>query len=454
MSTSIVAPALLTLVPDLQIHSDFIASLVLSIFILAYAFGPFLIGPLSEVYGRVIVLQLANLFYLIFNTACGFAQSTGQMLAFRFLAGLGGRYVFQCSSVCAYNSPHPLTLVLSAPLTIGGGILADCWVAEERGKSIGIYTLAPLLSPVLGPIIGGFITKYTTWRWVFWSVSIADGFVQLLGFFFLRETYPPRLLGIKSKRLRKSTGNEDWHTKWETPNRTFFNILKAALVRPFILLGTQPIIQLLALYIAFLYGVVYLVLTTMPVLWTERYHESIDIAGLNYISLGVGYLFGTQSTARLNDVIYKLLKDRSGENVGRPEYRLPLLVPGSILVPGGIFWYGWSAQAHLHWIMPNIGLAIFGVGMKIATQCTQTYAVDTYPLYAASAAAASTFLRSLAGFSFPLFAPYMYDSLGYGWGNSLIAFFAILLGVPAPFVLWKYGPWLRARSQFAAGGAD
>lgn len=320
--------------------------------------------------------------------------------------------------------------------------------------SIGIYTLAPLLSPVLGPIMGGFVTERTTWRWVFWAVSIADGFVQLLGLFFLRETYPPKILGNKSRNLRNSTGNQSWHTKWETPNRNFSNILKAALVRPFILLGTQPIIQILALYMAFLYGVVYLVLTTLPVLWTTRYHESIGIAGLNYISLGIGYLIGTQSTARINDVIYKLLKERRGEGVGRPEFRLPLLILGSIFVPLGIFCYGWSAQAHLHWIVPNIGLAIFGVGMKIATQCTQTYAVDTYPLYAASAAAANTFLRSLAGFSFPLFAPYMYDRLDYGWGSSLIAFLAIILGVPAPFVLWRYGPRLRAKSQFAAGGTD
>ncbi|KAF6224703.1 hypothetical protein HO173_012860 [Letharia columbiana] len=50
-----------------------------------------LIGPLSEVYGRVLVLQLANLFYLIFNTACGFAHNTTQMVVFHFLAGLGGR---------------------------------------------------------------------------------------------------------------------------------------------------------------------------------------------------------------------------------------------------------------------------------------------------------------------------------------------------------------------------
>ena len=101
--------------------------------------------------------------------------------------------------------------------------------------------------------------------------------------------------------------------------------------------------------------------------------------------------------------------------------------------------------------MPNVGLVIFGLGMKMATQWTQYYGVDTYPLYSASTGAASTFLRSLAGFGFPLFAPYMYQRLDYGWGNSLIAFLAIVLGVAAPFALWKYGPWLRARSQYAAG---
>ena len=362
----------------------------------------------------------------------------------------GGRSLSASTS----SSQGPYLRRLSAPLTIGGGILADCWIPEERGKSIAIYTLAPLLGPVFGPIVGGFIIRHTTWRWVFWAVSIADGLVQLLGLFFLRESYPPRILGNRSRTLRRSTGNQAWYTKWETPNRTFLSILKGALVRPFVLLGTQPILQILAFYLAFLYGLVYLLYTTLPILWTSHYHESIDIAGLNYLSLGIGYLIGTQSTARLNDMIYKLLKERSGENSGRPEYRLPLLVPGSILVPTGIFWYGWSAQARLHWIMPNLGLMIFGAGMKIATQCTQTYAVDTYTLYAASAAAGSTFLRSLAGFSFPLFAPYMYDRLDYGWGSSLLAFIAIVLGIPAPFALWRYGPWLRGRSQFAAGGAD
>lgn len=62
----------------------------MSIFLLAYALGPFVIGPLSEMYGRVVVLQSANMFYLVFNTICGFSQTREQMLAFRFLSGLGG----------------------------------------------------------------------------------------------------------------------------------------------------------------------------------------------------------------------------------------------------------------------------------------------------------------------------------------------------------------------------
>ena len=91
VSTSIVAPALSTIQIALDIHSALVLSLCLSIFLLAYAFGPFLVGPLSEVYGRVLILQLANLFYLVFNTACGFANNTAQLVAFRFLAGLGAR---------------------------------------------------------------------------------------------------------------------------------------------------------------------------------------------------------------------------------------------------------------------------------------------------------------------------------------------------------------------------
>ncbi|KAL8789784.1 MAG: hypothetical protein Q9195_006676 [Heterodermia aff. obscurata] len=249
--------------------------------------------------------------------------------------------------------------------------------------------------------------------------------------------------------------------------------MKHALIRPSQFLASQPIVQAISIYLAYLYGLVFLVLTTLPDLFTKDYHQSLSIAGLNYTSLGIGYVIGSQATSWLNDPIYLKLRKRSlppptkapepeGAQEGteeekaapplppgRPEYRLPLLFPGSILVPAGIFWYGWSAQKHLHWLMPNIGIALFGLGIKIATQCNQAYILDTYTLHAASANAAIFFLRSLGGFSFPLFAPKMYERLGYGWGNSVVVLVAVMLGVPAPWVLWKWGPWLRERSRFA-----
>lgn len=90
VSSTMVAPALGAIAKDFGIKQEFLSQLTLSIFILAYAVGPLFLGPISEMYGRAIVLQLANIFYLVFNIACGFARNEGQLIAFRFLSGLGG----------------------------------------------------------------------------------------------------------------------------------------------------------------------------------------------------------------------------------------------------------------------------------------------------------------------------------------------------------------------------
>lgn len=98
MPSFIISPALSSISAEFGITNEIEAQLTLSLFVLAYAIGPLFLGPLSEIYGRVIVLQLSNLFYLAWNLGCGFAQTSGQLTAFRFLSGLGG----------------------SAPLAIGG----------------------------------------------------------------------------------------------------------------------------------------------------------------------------------------------------------------------------------------------------------------------------------------------------------------------------------------------
>ncbi|KAF2752276.1 MFS general substrate transporter [Sporormia fimetaria CBS 119925] len=430
VSSSMISPALQgpgSISEELGITQVVQAQLTLSIFVLAYAIGPLFLGPLSEVYGRVIVLQLSNLFYLVWNLSCGFAQTSTQLLIFRFLSGLGG----------------------SAPLAIGGGVLSDCFYPEQRGRAISIYSLAPLLGPAIGPIAGGFIVG-EDWRWCFWATSIFTCVVQAFGFFYLQETYAPKLLERKRDKLREENGNQELRTEYEDPDKTLFKILKQAMERPFRLIGTQPIIIVLAIYMAYLYGLMYLMLSTFPRLWTGIYKMPVGTGSLNFISMGLGFFLGTQTTAPLNDALYRRLKKRNN-GVGKPEFRVPIMVPASLLVPTGLFWYGWSAQHRLHWIMPNIGACLFCAGTIVSFQCIQTYLVDSYTRYAASAIAAATVLRSLAGFGFPLFAPKMFDALDFGWGNSLLGFIAVALGVPAPFMLWKFGEKLRSRSRYAAG---
>ncbi|KAK1244783.1 hypothetical protein MKX08_004412 [Trichoderma sp. CBMAI-0020] len=429
VASSMVAPGLPQISRDLHITEEIESALVLSIFVAAYALGPLMWGPLSELYGRTIILQVSNLWFLLFNLGCGLARSEAQMFVFRFLAGIGG----------------------SAPLAIGGGVLGDLFDAEQRGKAMSIYSLMPLLGPALGPIAGGWVTDRTTWRWVFYSTTIACGVIQAAGVFFLQETYAPVLLQRKKAALIKATGNTDLVTEYDRPDRTVLQTLTTALTRPFRLLATQPIVQVMSLYMMFLYGVTYLILSTFASLWATEYRESPGIAGLNYISLGLGFFLGAQICAPLQDRIYAALKRRyvPDGGPGRPEFRVPMLIPGAIFLPVGILIYSWTAEAHTHWIGPNIGAVVFGASIIIGFQCIQGYMVDSYTRYAASAVSAVTVLRSLAGFGFPLFAPAMYNKLGYGVGGTVLAAVAVGIGWPSPIFLWYYGPKLRAMSKFA-----
>lgn len=112
--------------------------------------------------------------------------------------------------------------------------------------------------------MGGYMTQHISWRWVFWTTSIFDGAVQIASFVLLRETHHPTILKKKAEALRKSTGNPDLHTKWEGPDHSMKKILMKSLVRPFIMLTTQPALQAMSLFRGFQYGIMYLVFSTIP----------------------------------------------------------------------------------------------------------------------------------------------------------------------------------------------
>lgn len=223
-----ISPALDAIASDLRISDAYESQLCLSIFLLGLGFAPLLLSPLSEVYGRLPILLLGNIFYIAWNTGCGLARSSGQMLAFRFLSGLGA----------------------SAPLSVGAGLVSDLWDADGRGRAVAVYTFLPLLGPAVGPIAGGYITQETTWRWIFWASSMAAGVCEVTALIFLRETYGPKILQKKVKYLEKAQPGLKLHTEYDEAQDSLGRKLRVNLIRPFRLLGTQPIIQFLALYMA------------------------------------------------------------------------------------------------------------------------------------------------------------------------------------------------------------
>ena len=129
MVSTIMAPALTTIAHELHMNSAE-AVMALSIYLLATAFGPLVMGPLSEVYGRKRVLHASNVWFLIWNIVCGFARTKEVLIASRFLAGFGASSIY----------------------ALAGGVLGDVWRPEQRGKSLGVYVLIPLLGVAVGKL--------------------------------------------------------------------------------------------------------------------------------------------------------------------------------------------------------------------------------------------------------------------------------------------------------------
>jgi hypothetical protein len=136
-------------------------------------------------------------------------------------------------------------------------------------------------------------------------------------------------------------------------------------------------------------------------------------------------------------------RDQNSDGV-IPECRVPLMIPGACLIPAGLLLYGWTAFYRVHWVVPIMSTTIIGIGNVLVFMCVQTYLVDAFTIYAASALATNTIIRSVAGAVLPLAGQKLYMTLGLGWGNSLLALIAFIL-VPIPWILLVWGERLRKR---------
>lgn len=418
--------------------SSEVSLLGVALYVLGFATGPTFWAPLSELKGRRLPLVLAMFGFTIFNIACATAKDLQTVLITRFFAGFFG----------------------ACPLAVVAAVFSDMFDNRTRGMAITVFSMTVFTGPLLAPFIGGFIVEsHLGWRWTAYLVAIMGGVAFLLDLFFLEETYPPIILVKKASELRRRTLNWGIHAKQEEIEIDVRELVTKNFSRPMRLLFTEPIVTLLSIYMAFIYGLLYLFLTAYPFVFQGVHGMSPGVAGLTFFGMVTGQVIAG-ITILLQQPWYQR-KLAANNGVPIPEWRLPSVIAGGVSFAAGLFWFGWSGyRKDIHWIVPTLSGLLSGFGLASIFLQALNYLVDSYLMFAASAIAGNTFLRSLAGAGFPMFSRYMFDGMGIQWASTLLGCVAAAL-VPIPVVFYLYGHKLRAKSAYAptssppaAAGAD
>lgn len=417
MGSLILAPAAPQVAERLQIQSSLLLVLIVSIYILGFATGPLIMVPLSEVYGRLLIMHLSNWCFVGFTVACGFSQTEIQLLVLRFFSGALG----------------------VACLSLGGAITSDMFHPGHRATALAVLEAGRLLGWFVGPIVGGVIVHLLDWRWIFWILAAAAGLNALIAVIALRETYATIILQRKASQSEseKRTPSMQGHGNPAiSPSallcRSIFQLFKILL---------DPLVAVTAVYSATLSGILILIATTIPFIYSTRYALSELETGLVYIAPGVGMIMGLLISGLLINCMAKRHR-----HVSKAEKRISVVgvLGGAITAAGGLALYGWAARYNLHWIVPLIGLGIFGFGLLPLTTSIQSYLTEAYPSDEAGVIAANSVVRSLASGLLPMCGLVIYHSLGVGWGNTLLAG---ILGVSSlvPICCKIWGQRLRQR---------
>ncbi|PMD65997.1 MFS multidrug transporter-like protein [Hyaloscypha bicolor E] len=424
-TSSIFSTATRTVAAQYHVSTE-VGLLGLSLYVLGFALGPTFWAPLSELRGRRLPIVISMFGFSIFQIGVAAAKDLQTIFLCRFWGGIFG----------------------ACPLAVVAAIFSDMFDNRTRGLAITVFSMTVFTGPLLAPFIGGFIVEsYLGWRWTEWLVAIMGFVAFFLDLFFLEETYPPVILISKAAELRRRTKNWGIHAKQEEIEIDFRELVTKNFSRPMRLLFTEPIVLLLSIYMAFIYGLLYLFLTAYPIVFQQIHGMSGGVGGLPYFGMIIGMVCAGIYIALTQPSYNKKLAANNGIPV--PEWRIPPIIIGGFSFAGGLFWFGWSGyKREIHWIVPTLSGLLTGFGLLSIFLQALNYLVDAYLMFAASAIAGNTFLRSLAGAGFPLFSQYMFKALGVQWAGTLLGCVALCL-VPIPVAFLIYGERIRRKSAFA-----
>ncbi|CAH2353576.1 polyamine transporter 1 [[Candida] railenensis] len=403
-----------------------VATLGTSLYVFGFASGPVVWGPLSELYGRFTVMIPACFIFACFSFACATGKDIQTILLCRFFSGFFG----------------------AAPMVVAPASLADLFSAGSRGKALAVFASVLFGGPMLGPIFGGFTVKNSLlgWRWCEYFTGLVGILALLFSIPLHKETHHPLILVSKAENLRRRTGNWAIHAPHEEFVLSINEIVTKNIARPMVMLFTEPILFFITLYNAFIYGLLYLMLTAIPMVFEGQYGWKVGEAQLPYLSMLIGILIGVVICIYFEG---KFNANMIANGKACPEDRLPPMMIGGVLFAIGLFWFGWTGNYpdKIHWIVPTISLAFIGCGLLAIFLPCINYIVDCYLMFAASALSGNTFLRSLFGGIFPLFSVQMFEAMHIRYAGTLLGCVALIL-VPVPFLFYYKGSSLRKRSKY------
>ncbi|KAH9212949.1 major facilitator superfamily domain-containing protein [Leptodontidium sp. 2 PMI_412] len=406
---------------EFHVTSEPVATLGVTTYLLGLAVGSLILAPLSEMYGRRIVYAGSLAFYCLMVLPCALATSLSEVLVVRFFGAVAGS-----------------AMIANAP-----GSVSDIVTENYRALAFSIWSIGPMNGPVTGPLIGGFAAEYLGWRWTNWLVMILSG----AGWIFcssMQETYAPVILQRKAAKMRKETGDDRWWCRYDQRS-SLFEMLKINLSRPFILSFTEPILWFWNAYIAIIYGILYLCFVAYPLIYTGLRGWSLGFTGLAFVGIGVGTMIAIVTEPLARRVVNSHKKDPETGRV-YPEASISIVCFASLLCPIGQLWFSWtSVPITIHWIWPILAGVPFGAGNCLVFIYASNYIAGSYGIYAASALAGNSVVRSIVGGTLPLAGPKMYSAMSPQWAGTLLGLVQVAL-IPIPFVFYKYGDRIRARS--------
>lgn len=426
LASSIYTPGRESVMQDFGVSAE-VALLPYVLYVLGLAFGPMIAAPASETVGRRYVYLVCVPIFALFILGSGFSTNIASLCICRFFAGVFG----------------------SPGTTIGSATLSDMWLPHERAVPMAVYITTPFLAPSLGPLIGGFATEAYGWRWTEWIILffVVVGLTPCLA---MTETYKKVILRRRAKARGVPT-HEPERTVWQATK--FF--LGSTLTRPLHMAMVEPVVGLFTAYIGINFSLQYSFFAAFPWVFQTKYGFGLGSIGLTFLGLGVGSLVGFVIIVVYSRLVFRRQVQRSKEEGHggkvKPESRLVLAMIGSICLPISLFLFAWTAENHVHWIVPVIAEGIFGCGNGLVFNSAVLYLMDFYgPLHGASAMGGNNLVRYMLGAAFPLFVVQMYERLGTGWATSLLAFIELAL-TPIPWAFYVWGPRLREKSRYQKG---